>query len=397
MSLSKAAWIILLSSLPLNFLTAEGVGNLYFSTIVLFTCFMAVLVISLGKLILNKYAIGTALLLGLFTLTTIVNIIFDGGENIKNQIVFLIIHLQLAAAFVLGFFLTKSLDTKFILNSILIAIIFFSFRLFIDDFENVFNFSTVRGLRVECLFAGGVNNFALIIGVGFLIAIFSLERSIKRSLLLFYFLLVIIMTMSRGALLGLVFTLFFTALYKKNQRTLKLLLNISFALTVSTVFLYFLFDETKLYLEKFSTRFLSVLTGEVSLEKASSGRGLIINDLYLNHIKESSFFEWVFGHGVGSIDFEVNGHPYESSHNIIIDIFYRNGLLILLLSLLWFFTLIYSFIINRKREIVVFSAVFIFLHFEILVNPFVYSAQTGWVYSIFMAILIYRERLPQSV
>lgn len=392
MSIFKIIWITLLSSLPLNFLAVEGIGNLYFSTIVLFLSFLAVFVVSVGKLILNKYAIVALILLAILSFTTFANIIFGDSKTLKNQIVLLIIHFQLVVAFIVGVFLIRNLDSKFVLNSILIAVIFFSFRIFIDDYENAFNFSSVRGLRVECLFAGGVNNFALINGLGFLIAFFSLNRGIKRSFLLFYLLLVIVMTMSRGALLGLIFTLFVTALFEKNQKTLKLLLNISFALTISTLLLYFLFDETKLYLEKFSSRFLSVITGEVSLEKASSGRGLIIKDLYHNHMKESSFFEWVFGHGVGSIDFKVNGHPYESSHNIILDVLYRNGLLILILSLLWLLTLINSFLVNRKREIIVFFAIFVFLHFEILVNPFIYSAQTGWVYSILMAILIFRKR-----
>ena len=144
---------------------------------------------------------------------------------------------------------------------------------------------------------------------------------------------------------------------------------------------------------QFSERFLSIFSGDATIEQASSGRGLIVRDLFSNHIKNSSVFEILFGHGMGSINFKVSGSPYESSHNFIVDLFYRNGLLILLGYIFLVVYMVSIFFHWRRSTDLALFGIFVFLHFEILVNPFVYAAQTGWIYGLFLAIFLNGKKL----
>jgi len=395
LSLTKAEviWSLVFLSLPLNFLAISGVGNIYLTTIVVFLSATLVFALTKGHLLFNKYVLGAIALFMTMAISTMFNTIVEAGDTGKDQLVFTIIHLQLLLAFMLGVFMFKRLDRAFIFDSLLLIIFLFSLRLFIDDIDNAFNLSAVRGLRIEALFAGGANNFGLIVGIGFLINFFFSHKGIKRTLLGFYFLIVIVLTMSRGALFGVIFTLFVTAAFDTDKKTMMMLMKISFAIALVGIVLIFAFEEFQQYFEKFSERFLSLFTGDATLKQASSGRELIIGDLYDNHMKHASILQWLFGHGFGSINFNVNGYPYESSHNILIDILFRNGLLILLFSLLYATTLILGFLKNRGKEDLCIFSIFVFLHFELLVNPFLYAAQTGWIYTMFLALFIYRNRL----
>ena len=48
---------------------------------------------------------------------------------------------------------------------------------------------------------------------------------------------------------------------------------------------------------------------------------------------------------------------------------------------------------NRKGTDLTLFGFFVFLHFEILVNPYVYAAQTGWIYGLFLAVFLNQNRL----
>ncbi|MBW8242645.1 O-antigen ligase family protein [Muricauda oceani] len=349
-----------------------------------------------GKIIANYSSVLSLFILLVFIASTGVNVLFGSAGTFKDQLIFTIVHLQLVLAFMLGNYFATKLSKDFVYKSLIIVLLLLSIRLFLDDFDKVFNLSTVRGLRVESQFAGGANNFALLLGIGFIIAFFYLNKGSKRLITCLYLLLVIVLTMSRGALFGVVFTLFLVAVYDQKGKTLVSLLRISFGLSILGVFLFFMSDGVQVIVEKFSDRFLSFFTGEVTFEQASSGRPIIFKDIYENHLLKANTFEVLFGHGMGSIDFEVNGYPYESSHNIFIDILFRNGAFALIGFIVLICYLTLSFLNNRKNEDLVFFGIFVFLHFEIMVNPFVYAAQTGWIYGLFLALFIRRNRLRKT-
>lgn len=395
-SLPKISWFILFLSLPFNFLAIEGIGNVYLSTIILFFVFSTLLLLTNGKIVANSLSLLSLFILLVFVTSTGINVLYGSAGTFKDQLIFTIVYLQLVLAFILGNYFATKLSKDFIYRSLIFILLLLSIRLFIDDFDKVFNLSTVRGLRVESQFAGGANNFALLLGIGVVVSFFYLNKGSKRLITCLYLLLVIILTMSRGALFGVVLTLFLVAIYDQKGKTLSSLLRISFGLSIIGVFLFFVSDGVQVIVEKFSDRFLSFFTGEVSFEQASSGRPIIFKDIYENHLLKANIFELLFGHGMGSIDFEVNGYPYESSHNIFIDILYRNGVFALLGFVILICYLALSFLKSRRNEDLVFFGIFVFLHFEIMVNPFVYAAQTGWIYGLFLALFIRRNRLRKT-
>ncbi|WP_276389068.1 O-antigen ligase family protein [Eudoraea chungangensis] len=385
LSVPKASLVLLLGTIPLNFIVLGGIGNVYLSTMTIFILFILMSLMLPVRLFNRTSSLIAIFLVGFFILTTTINFVLDGGNLFKDQLVFTIIHLQLVLVFILSYYIMGRITFQELYQVFLIVVFIFTLRVFIDDSSRVFSFSSVRGERIEALYAGGVNNFALLAGTALIISFFSITRKYLKLISCLYFLFIILLTMSRGALLGVIFTLFITALYDVNRKTLIGLLNISFVLTLLGMVFLLTFDQGQEILDQIQKRFLGYFTGELSLEQASSGREIIIRDIYVNHIKDSSLYEMVFGHGMGSINFKVNGSPYESSHNILVDIFYRNGLLILIMYLMLIGYLFFRFLKRRGKEDLALFGVFIFLHFEILVNPFIYAAQTGWIYAFFLA------------
>jgi len=392
-SLAKFSLILLLLSLPFNFILTDGVGSVYLSTIFIFLNFLIVVFFSKGRLILKKEAFIAICVFIYFLLFTILNVLVSKGFLLKEQLIFSVIHLQLFLVLILGNYYSSYINKEFLFKILLYVILLFSFRIFIDDWDKVFNLSSVRGFRVETIFAGGVNNFGLIVGLGFIISFFHLKKGILKVVSCLYFIVVIILTMSRGALFGLVITLFLVALYDPKGKILSSLLKTSFFLTIIGFVVLLYSNAAQDIALQFSERFLSIFSGETTIEQASSGRGLIVRDMYNNHIKNSSILEIFFGHGMGSINFMVNGSPYESSHNFIVDLFYRNGILMLLGYLALVMYLCYMFFKNRKNADLTFFGFFVFLHFEILVNPYVYAAQTGWIYGLFLAVFFNQNKL----
>lgn|GEM_PF-6564836 len=386
----------LLITIPLNFVIFDGIGNLYLSTISIFLTFVLIFFLSKGILIAKVHSLLALFLFFFLLLTTGFNLVFDGFILIKKQSVFALIYMQNILAFVLAYYLIEKLTLGFFYKVFLWVVFVATLRIFFEEIEHVFSFSEVRGSRIEALFAGGVNNFALIVGLALIISFYTIKnKNLKIGLCLYWF-MIIVFTMSRGALLGIVFTLIILGLYDVNKKTLTLLLKTSFIITVFGVIAIYYFDKSEIVIEQLENRFLSVFTGDSSIKHASSGRGLILTDLFNNHIKKSSIYEHLFGHGMGSIDFMVNKASYESSHNIIVDLFFRNGLVFTLLYILLFIHILLKFLSHRSESNLLLFGVFVFLHFELLFNPFVFAAQTGWIYTFFLALFLINFNKPQD-
>ncbi|MBC8766911.1 hypothetical protein H4O18_02795 [Arenibacter sp. BSSL-BM3] len=378
----------LLITISLNFILIDGIGNVYLSTIVIFLSFIVLFFLSKGVLVTKTYSLLALFLFLFLSLTTGINIIFDKFILAQEQSVFTIIYLQNILAFVIAYYLIEKVSLDFFYKFFLWVVFIATIRIFFEEIEHVFSFSEARGQRIEALFAGGVNNFALIVGLALIISFYTIKnRYLKVGLCLYWF-VIIILTMSRGALLGIIFTLFILGLYDTNKKTLSLLLRTSFIITLLGVFAIYYFDKSDLVKAQLENRFLSVFTGDSSIESASSGRGIILSDIYNSHIKGSSLFEYLFGHGMGSIDFTINKADYKSSHNLIVDLFFRNGLLFTLFYIQLFLYLLLKFLSNRAKSNLILFGIFVFLHFELLFNPFVFAAQTGWIYTFFLALFL---------
>lgn len=390
---SKFNLFVLLLAIPINFIVISGIGNVYFSTLVIFIQFVFLSIITKGFILTKRIPFYAFTCFTLILVTTFVNIIFDAGEAFQTQMVLGVIYLQNLLVFIVGYYLFERLDIETFFKLFLLIAFFVSIRMMVEDYENLFVFSTVRGERIEAHFAAGVNNFAMLMGIALIISFFYFKKKTLRIGLSIYWLVVILLTMSRGALLGVVVTFFLVACYDTNLKTLRNLLKLSVAIILlGTIFIYY-FDKVDFVLAQVQERFFGLLTGDLSFKQFGSGRDLVLGDLYTNHLLNSSLFEFLFGHGMGSIDFMVNGHPYESSHNIFMDILYRNGALFLLLYILFFIHLMLLFFNNRSQKNLALFGIFVFLHLELLVNPFLFAAQIGWVYTFFVAGFLLQNQL----
>ncbi len=330
-----------------------------------------------------------------FVLTTLTNEWLYGKDMLKDQLVFLVVYFQNLLVFIIAYALFDKISIHYFLKLFLLIMFLAVVRVILEEPESLFKFSVVFEERIQALFIGGVNNYALLLGIAFIISFFYIENRILRFVLCAFWLISAVLTMSRGALLAIAITLFAVALYDTNRKTLKTLIRFSAIVFVIGAFTLFYFVELDEVTKQLNERFLSVFTGESKVDQFSSGRDLIWRDMF-ERVGESPFFNFLFGHGAGSIDFRVHGGHYKSSHNILIDLLFRNGVFVLFGYILFLLTIFLLFINRRDREKLPLFGVFVFLHVELMVNPFVFAAQMGWVYSIFMIIFIKQNKLIVS-
>ncbi|MGO4919922.1 hypothetical protein [Maribacter spongiicola] len=384
-SLPKLCVGLLLLSLPFNFIAFSGLGNVYSSTLTIFSLFLLLIGVLFNRIFSKRDIILSILVFTTLLLFTIVNVVFDVGQGLKMQLIFAVIYFQSFLVFIISYYALDKVKLDYVFKLYLIVGLLLFIRMAMEEPQNIFGFSVVRGQRIEANFAGAVNNFALLIGLCVIISFFYIKNKTLKVLFSISSLFVLILTMSRGALLGTIITFFIVALYDTDSKTLKNLLRISAAITFIAIIGLFYFDKIDLVVTTVQERFLGVFSGKASVKQFSSGRGIILSDIYNNHFINSSVFEFLFGHGMGSIEFTVNGALYESSHNIFMDFAYRNGVLFLLLYMFFFLYLLYKFIQFRSKENLALFGIFIFLHFELLVNPYLFAVQMGWIYSFFVA------------
>ncbi|MFI8603735.1 O-antigen ligase family protein [Cellulophaga baltica] len=387
LSVNKLLLTILLLSIPFNFIAINGIGNVYISTFIIFIQSLLLIVLIRDKLINNKNVIIAIFVYLLLFSTTAINIILDNRELLKSQIVNSIIYLQNFLVFIIIYHLLQKKDYSYFFRLFLFIMIVASIRIAIEEPDKILKFSEVRGERIEALFIGGVNNYALLLAIAFIISFFKIKNTYIRLMSAFFWLLLISLTMSRGALLGAVLTIFIVAYYDRERKTLKSLIRMSIGLTLVGLLSLIYLNKLDLVVTQFNDRFLSLFTGGTSISKFSAGRGIIWSDI-LSKIKTSSIYENILGHGFGSIDFTVTGAPYQSSHNIFIDIFYKNGYLVFSGYIFLLIKLLDYFLKNRTKENLTIFGIFIFLHLELFVNPFFFAAQIGWIYSIFLVIFL---------
>lgn len=387
----KIILTILILSLSLNFILIDSIGNVYFSTVILFLSFFVILFLTNASLLKKKGVIIAFFILFFIVISCFFSILLD-LSNFNPQIVALVIYIQNILAFSIFYFVIDYKNKDFFYRCFLISIFIASLRLIIEEYHNLFLFSTKWGERLEGSFIGAINNYALLCGLSFFITIFIVKNKILRFFLSVFWILMITVTLSRGAFLGVLITVFAVAVYDVNKRVFKSLIKVSFFLTFSFAFFLIFFNKIGIILDKINDRFLSFFSGEKKLSSFSSGRTYVWEDL-LSRFFNSNIFEILFGHGPGSINFVVKEIHYHSSHNIFLDVLYKNGIFVFVLYLFIVCRIFNLFIKDRSREKLLLFSFFFFLHFEILFNPFPFAAQSGWIYFAFLAILIKQNKI----
>ncbi|MDT0554159.1 O-antigen ligase family protein [Urechidicola vernalis] len=316
------------------------------------------------------------------------------GDLLNIQIVNSIIYLQNTIVFILTLNFLTNVRLDYVIKLFICVIFLSSLRVLIEEPNQFFQLSIRWTERIEALFIGGVNNFALFNGLAFCFSFFYLKKGWIKVFLCLVFLVVIVLTMSRGALLGVILAVFITAFYDTNRRTLRLL--IKFASGLFFIGLSFLYFTGKLdsVIEIVKNRFFSLFTGEQELNVFFSGRGSLFINIF-ERMKEAPLFQFLFGHGNGGISFfdPESNQDYETSHNILIDILYRNGIFILGIYILVFIYIFLLFIKHRHKQRLALFSTFVFFHLELLVNPVLFAAQVGWIYSIFLGLFLMQNKL----
>ncbi|WP_103069034.1 O-antigen ligase family protein [Aquimarina sediminis] len=392
-NIAKASLTTLLLSFPFNFIVLSGMGNIYLSTLMVLFQFLVMLVLTKGRLVNNNITLIAVLVFSLVFFSTGINIL-SNKMLINEQITKTVIYFQNVLALILMTYYIRALSLKYILNLFLVIVIFVSLRVFLEEPDHVFRLSVLWGERIEAEFVAGVNTFAIFNGLGLVISFFYLKKKSLRIFLCLLFLLIILLTMSRGALIAAVFTLFITALYDVKRETFNAIIKYSVIGVIAGMAILIFSGKMDEIVYQLNTRFLSFLDGKTSLDTFFAGRGTLIGYVF-NEFINSSIFQMLFGHGNGSMDFTIpeTGQEFETSHLVVFDILYRNGLVLTLLYLYLLFVILYRFLKRRKREKIVLFGLFVFFHLELLVNPMIFSAQSGWLYSLFLILFIKQDKL----
>lgn len=391
--ISKTSSTLLLLSLPLNIIVIAGIGNVYLSTVMVMLQFMIMLFLSNGKLVKGRitYIVSEVFLLTL--VVTIINIILN-GELINTQITKTVIYLQNTLAIIMMSFFVKDLRPDYFYKTFLVIVIMCVIRVYIEEPSHFFKLSVLWDERIESEFVAGVNTFAMLNGLAFVISFFYLKQKFLKLFLSLFFILIIVLTMSRGALLAAIATLFITAFYDLNRETFNLLVKYSFIALIIGVFVLIFLGKIDVVMDLINERFFSFFYGEKSFNDFFAGRGDLIQHV-TSKIYNSSIFQFLFGHGNGSMKFVIpeTGQKFETSHLVPLDILYRNGIILTLLYINLLVKIFQKFIKNRTKENNVLFGLFVFFHLELLVNPMIFSAQSGWVYSLFLILFLKQNDL----
>ncbi len=391
--ISKTSSTLLLLSLPLNIIVIAGIGNVYLSTVMVMLQFMIMLFLSNGKLVKGRitYIVSEVFLLTL--VVTIINIILN-GELINTQITKTVIYLQNTLAIIMMSFFVKDLRPDYFYKTFLVIVIMCVIRVYIEEPSHFFKLSVLWDERIESEFVAGVNTFAMLNGLAFVISFFYLKHKFLKLFLSLFFILIIVLTMSRGALLAAIATLFITAFYDLNRETFNLLVKYSFIALIIGVFVLIFLGKIDVVMDLINERFFSFFYGEKSFNDFFAGRGDLIQHV-TSKIYNSSIFQFLFGHGNGSMKFVIpeTGQKFETSHLVPLDILYRNGIILTLLYINLLVKIFQKFIKNRTKENNVLFGLFVFFHLELLVNPMIFSAQSGWVYSLFLILFLKQNDL----
>lgn len=391
--ISKTSSTLLLLSLPLNIIVISGIGNVYLSTVMVMLQFMIMLFLSNGKLVKGRitYIVTEVFLLTL--VVTIINIILN-GELINTQITKTVIYLQNTLAIIMMSFFVKDLRPDYFYKTFLLIVIMCVIRVYVEEPTHFFKLSVLWEERIESEFVAGVNTFAMLNGLAFVISFFYLKHKFLKLFLSLFFIVIIVLTMSRGGLLAAIATLFITAFYDLNRETFNLLVKYSLIAFIIGVYILIFSGKIDAIIDLMNERFFSFFYGEKSFNDFFAGRGDLIQHV-TSKIYNSSIFQFLFGHGNGSMKFVIpeTGQKFETSHLVPLDILYRNGIILTLLYINLLVKIFQKFIKNRTKENNVLFGLFVFFHLELLVNPMIFSAQSGWVYSLFLILFLKQNDL----
>ena len=232
---------------------------------------------------------------------------------------------------------------------------------------------------------GGANQFASIISLGFFVLISTPRPRITKHhklILSCFFIFTLVTTMSRGGFYALAITFFIYAL-GKGVRFLFLTMT---SMTVVYALIELTFKSATLW-QNLKNRYFFA-SPEGSLVEKTSGRNEIWGYL-INEASDSPAIKIVFGHGVGTFQFD----SYLDPHNSYLQVFWEFGLIGLAAVMI---ALIYLYRPLLKRGYLMKpvdteALCLIILSLNMIVEGYHYSTQTGWILGFFIGIFFYKR------
>ncbi len=273
----------------------------------------------------------------------------------------------------------KHIDLDWFKYTFVLYTVLFCGRFLLENFSSISTIDSGGG-RPNPEWAGGYNQFASILAIASIMVVSTktlFKREFLRWPILGLFILCIVLTMSRGGLysciLGLGVYYFFNG-FKK--------------------FLFFIFAFFMLGLGSFAfekqipivqsaiDRFVDSVTSKNVIEN-TSGR----SDMWFYTFEELYFRDAInslVGHGVGTYRYD----SYYDPHNTYFHLFWEYGLVGFLFAV--GFTL-YLFINNfalkiYNKDVYMIITILIVLCFNMLVEGYQYSTQTGWLMGVILGI-----------
>ncbi len=303
-------------------------------------------------------------------------IIFEGNRFIPEYLKFTF-NLLIFYVFVL-ISLNRKIPLEHFMYSIIIGVIL-SLLLFID-LPSLSEVSIEK--RLNPITLGGFNAYGALIANSILCTIFLIKQNKTKKIILAILLLTLplqfytlIVTMSRGAALGLVVGLFVYLLMNKNIKTL---LAFAILFMISFILMYGAYDNA------IASRFLN-------LDSVHDGSGRLQIWGHLFHKILSSPTSFLIGNGLGSILTEVRGGStsIQSAHSMLIYWLYSFGILV---AGLIYLTLIYTGLRLLKTRKTTYGPILIAIYAQLIVlsalDSQAQSSQLGWLYYFWFAILV---------
>ncbi len=285
----------------------------------------------------------------------------------------------------------RQVSVSWLFNTLSVFIFLYCVRFIAGNIDLIYSLDANQN-RPNPHWIGGYNQFASILALG-IIVIVSFKDSIFKSffkyLVISIYLFSLLTTMSRGGVYSLIIGLLFYQLFK-GWRPL-----IIFSLGLGLVFFLLHNVESVPVVSSFGDRYFDSMSGGDIVE-GTSGRNEIWGYVFTK-IEEMGSYNFLFGLGVGSFQYD----SYTDPHNTFLHILWEFGLsgftVALTIAALTFLKVVTQYYRDNIRQTT--GLMLIVLGLNLCVEGYQYSTQTGWLLGIFLGIglAIYHSNVEQDV
>lgn len=275
-------------------------------------------------------------------------------------------------------FINKNIDINRIFK--LFALGMLISTLTTTDLKSLSEISTASRLNVDDL--GNFNSYSLLISITIIICLYLIKvesSKIKKFILsmgVFYLLIIMLTTFSRGGFYGLLIGCVFYIKYFFKRKLLVGIVFGSIVLAFLALVLLFSNADYRVFLDRYL------------FEGDSTGSGRLLIYAFLFEKITESATSIIFGKGLGSISYYTGlGFQIQAGHSTYVDMFFQFGLIGLILFI-YFIWGAYKSIkkMPETNESKILLIIFMQLCLTAIIDSYYDTTQMGWLFSFFFAI-----------